>query len=619
MKAVLLTAVCLAAFPLLACDAQEADAAAPAPVADAETANAAADASPEDAAAFLERAETTLADMAELVNRASWIQANFITYDSNFVVAELTADWTETVVVLAQEARRFDDLDLPLEMRRKLTMLKAGVTLPAPTRPGAAQELADISTRLNAMYGEGKIEMDGEMIPGVDVEELMGTERDPARLAEMWTKWHEVAVPMKEDYVRLVELANEGARELGYADLSEMWLSNYDMSAEEMRAEVERLWTEVSPLYDALHCYVRAGLSEHYGPEVQPETGPIRADLLGNMWAQQWGNIYDIVAPEGGADIGYDVTELLEQQDYTPLRMVETAEGFFTSLGFEELPNTFWERSLFEQPQDREVVCHASAWDLDDKDDLRIKMCTKVNADDFQTVHHELGHNFYQRAYKDQDPLFRTGAHDGFHEAIGDFVALSITPDYLAQIGLIDAAQIPPAEADTGLLLYQALDKIAFLPFGLLVDKWRWQVFSGELTPETYNDGWVALREQYQGVTSPTARPADAFDPGAKYHIPGNTPYLRYFLAFVLQFQFHKAACDAAGWDGPLHRCSVYGSPEVGEKLQAMLEAGASQPWPDTLELFTGTREMDGSAIIEYFTPLMAWLEEQNAGRQCGW
>ncbi len=573
----------------------------------------------EDAREFLARAEATLEEQSRFASRVYWIQANFITDDTNWLAAEVGADLTRTAVEFAQEARRFDDLDLPLDLRRKLTALKTGITLPAPGRDGAAEELATISTSLDAMYGEGKIEMDGEIISGNDVEGLMGTVRDPEVLEEMWTKWREVSIPMKDDYARLVELANEGAKELGYSDLGEMWLSNYDMTADEMRAEVERLWSQVAPLYDGLHCYVRAGLNEYYGDEVQPATGPIRADLLGNQWAQQWGNIYDLVASEGSADTGYDLTALLEEQGYTPLTMTETAEGFFTSLGFDPLPETFWERSLFTQPRDREVICHASAWDIDDKNDVRIKMCMKVNADDFQTVHHELGHNFYQRAYQAQDPIFRTGAHDGFHEAIGDFVALSITPEYLIDIGLLDAADAPPPEADTGLLLYQALDKIAFLPFGLLVDKWRWEVFSGELTPETYNDGWWALRTQYQGIEPPAPRPADAFDPGAKYHIPGNTPYLRYFLSFVMQFQFHKAACEMAGWDGPLHRCSVYGSPEVGAKFRDMLEAGASEPWPDTLEKFTGTREMDGSAIIEYFAPLMTWLEEQNEGRQCGW
>ena len=424
---------------------------------------------------------------------------------------------------------------------------------------------------------------------------------------------------MRDDYVRMVEIANEGANELGYDNLKTMWLSKYDMPPEDMAEEVDRLWEQVSPLYEELHCYVRAELNDHYGDDVQPASGPIRADLLGNMWSQGWSNIYPLVQPEGLPGQGYDLTEELVEKGYDPIKMVETGEEFFMSLGFEPLPDTFWERSMIVRPDDREVVCHASAWDLDDEEDVRIKMCTEVNAEDFYTVHHELGHNFYQRAYKDVDFLYKDGAHDGFHEAVGDFVSLSITPVYLEQIGLITADQIPGEDADIALLMNTALDKIAFLPFAVTVDSWRWDVLDGTTQPADYNTAWWEKRTQYQGIMPPGPRPADAFDPGAKYHIPGNTPYLRYFLSYVMQFQFHKAACEQAGWDGPLHRCSIYGNEEVGQRFEAMLAMGASEPWPDVLETFTGTREMDGSAIIEYFDPLITWLEEENEGRSCGW
>jgi peptidyl-dipeptidase A len=274
---------------------------------------------------------------------------------------------------------------------------------------------------------------------------------------------------------------------------------------------------------------------------------------------------------------------------------------------------------MFVKPQDREVICHASAWDIDNKDDLRIKMCIKINADDFVTIHHELGHNYYQRAYNQQPFLYMNGAHDGFHEAIGDFIALSTTPEYLVQIKLLEQSQVPRADKDIGLLLRQAMDKVAFLPFGLLMDKWRWGVFSGETKPADYQQAWTALRLRYQGITPPVERPATAFDPGAKYHIPGNTPYARYFLARILQFQFYQAAAEQSGWKGPLHRCSFYGNKVVGERLNRMMAMGASKPWPDALEAYTGSRKMDGSAMIAYFQPLMKWLEEQNKGRPLGW
>lgn len=576
-----------------------------------------------EAQAFIDDVETFYREFGEYSARVDWVQATNITYDTDWLATKAATEGTEMGVKFANQAKRFNDLELPPILRRKVEMIKLGLNLPAPERPGAAQALAEINTRMGSAYATGKIELDGEQVGRNDLEEMMGTVRDPARLQEIWTKWRETPVvkrddggDMKSDYAKMVEISNKGARELGFDDVGTMWRARYDLPPAEFATETDRLWGQVKPLYDELHCHVRAELNEQYGNEVVPLDQPIRADLLGNMWAQSWGNIYDLVAPETG-DPGYDLTELLVSNNYDPVKMVKTGEAFFSSLGFDPLPDTFWERSQITKPLDREVVCHASAWDLDGADDIRIKMCTKVNADDFQTVHHELGHNYYQRAYKAKSPIFQTGANGGFHEAIGDMVGLSITPEYLQQIGLLN--ETPDASKDIGLLMGQALEKVAFLPFGLLVDKWRWQVFSGELTPETYNDGWWELRTQYQGIRPPVERSSDYFDPGGKYHVPNNVSYTRYFIAHILQFQFYKAACDQIGWEGPLHRCSFYGSKEVGEKFNAMLESGAEKPWPEALEAFTGSREMDGGAVVEYFAPLMDYLKEQNQDRQCGW
>src|SRR5213594_21263 len=521
----------------------------------------AADASAK-ADAFIAQAEKELAAHSLLSSRAGWINSTYLTDDTDALAAEFGARGTELSVRHAKGAAKFDGVKgLSFDIRRKLDFLKQGLVLPAPDKPGAAHELNVIATRLQSQYGKGKGTLDGKQINGSDIEEAMGTVRDPEKLKEMWTSWHDnVGAPMRGDYARLVEIANEGAKELGYGDVGALWRSGYDMPADEFAREMDRLWLQVKPLYDQLHCYVRANLHERYGARVQPATGPIRADLLGNMWAQEWGNIYDLVAPKGVGEVGYDLTKLLVAKNYDPIKMVKAGEGFYTSLGLPALPATFWERSQFVKPRDREVVCHASASNIDNKEDLRIKMCIKVNADDFVTIHHELGHNYYQRAYNQQPFLYLNGAHDGFHEAIGDFIALSVTPEYLVQIGLLDASKVPSADKDIGLLLRQAMDKVAFLPFGLLMDKWRWGVFSGATKPSDYEADWNALRRQYQGVVPPADRPATAFDPGAKYHIPGSTPYARYFLARILQFQFYKSAAEQAGWKGPLHRCSFYGN-----------------------------------------------------------
>ncbi len=610
-----------------------------------DAATPASSASADEARAFADKVEATYRAAFEEAARIQWVNATYINFDTDWLAAKNAAEITRLTVDFANEAAKFDGAELPADLRRKLDFMKLGIVLPAPTTEGAAEELAQITTRLGSTYSTGTISIEGGAFSPAEVkaalapirnpdgdeagadlsgakvrqdetELLMRQLRDPAQLAEVWTKWNDYAAVMKPDFVRLVEIANAGAAELGYKDAGALWRSGYDMAPEEFEAETDRLWGQVKPLYDQLHCFVRAELNEKYGDDAVPLEQPIRADLLGNMWAQEWGSISDI-ANVGPAGQAVDLDSLLVAKGYDPVKMVKTGETFFSSLGFEPLPETFWERSQITKPKDREVVCHASAWDLDAKDDLRIKMCTTVGAEDFTTIHHELGHNYYQRAYEDQPVLFQNGANDGFHEAIGDMVALSITPEYLKQIGLVET--VPPASEDLSLLMRQALDKIAFLPFGLIVDKYRWKIFAGEITPDQYNDGWWALRTEYQGIRPPGPRPAGGFDAGAKYHVPNSVPYTRYFLARILQFQFYKAACDQIGWTGPLHRCSFYGSKEVGEKFNAMMEMGASKPWPDALEAFTGTRQIDGSAIVAYFKPLMDHLETANAGRQCGW
>ena len=579
-----------------------------------------ADVTPEAAKAFLQDAQARLEKMGEELSHASWLASTYINTDSQYVEALASERFTSMAVELANEAARFDDLQLDDETRRQLTMLKQGLVLPAPQDPKLTSELAQIGSKLQGMYGAGKYctgEGDAEKCYTLtEMGRLMAESRDPELLEELWVGWRKVSPPMKPLYERQVEIANAGAQELGYDNLSVMWRSKYDMEPDAFAADMDAQWNKVKPLYKALHCHVRAKLNERYGDEVVPPNGKIPAHLLGNMWAQEWGNIYDVVKDED-MQAPYDLTQLVVDSGMDEKEMVKVGERFFTSLGFEPLPETFWERSQFTQPRDRDVVCHASAWNMDGQDDIRIKMCIQKTADDFITIHHELGHNFYQRIYKDQPFLYREGANDGFHEAVGDAIALSITPKYLKQIGLMD--EIPGEEKDIGFLMRQALDKIAFLPFGLLVDKWRWQVFNGEVAPGDYNKAWWQLREDYQGIQAPVARSEADFDPGAKYHIPGNTPYARYFLARIQQFQFHRALCEAAGETGPLHRCSIYNNAAAGEKMRNMLAMGASKPWPDAMEALTGQRELDASAIIDYFQPLMAYLEEQNKDRNCGW
>ncbi len=607
-------ALSLASTPALA-DGHAADEAAPA-------AGAEFPETPEGADAWVASVEAELNTFSKTYGHVLWLNQTNIGHDSDTLASQYGAESTLKSVAFANEAAKYARVaGLNPDTARKLDILRNGIVMPAPSREGAAAELSEIATQLGSAYGKGRGTLNGEEIGGSDIEAEMGNQdRTPAELSEMWVSWHDnVGAPMREDYAKMIGIANDGAKELGFADLGAMWRSNYDMDPDQFAAETERMWQEVKPLYIALHTYVRRKLNEKHGDAVQPATGPIRADLLGNMWAQEWGNIYPLVAPEGAGDIGYDLTDLITEKGYDEKEMVRVGEQFFSSLGFEALPDTFWERSQFTKPADREVVCHASAWNIDNIDDLRIKMCIKRNADDFVVIHHELGHNYYQRAYNQQDFLYLNGANDGFHEAIGDMIALSITPEYLVQIDMLTPEEVPSADKDIGLLLRQAMDKVAFLPFGLLVDRYRWGLFDGSTSMEDANASWTGLRTEYQGIVPPVERSEENFDAGAKYHIPGNVPYTRYFLARILQFQFYKAACDTAAWEGPLHRCSFYGNEEVGKNLNAMLEMGASKPWPDALEAFTGERQMSGTAMVEYFAPLLEWLNEQNEGQEAGW
>jgi peptidyl-dipeptidase A len=570
-----------------------------------------------EAQEFMNRAEAQLSDLSVKVQRASWVQENFITDDTQAMAADAIDEVTAATTQLVEQAKRFDGLTLPPDLTRKFMLLKLGLTAPAPKDAALRREMTTIGVSLDGDYGKGKYcRKNGECLDITAIEKLMSTSRNPEELKELWAGWHAIAPPMRQRYSRFVDLSNQGAREIGFKDTGSLWRSGYDMAPDEFSADLERLWNQVKPLYLSLHTYVRWKLAEKYGPRVVPPDGPLPAHLLGNPWAQEWGNIYELLGVQGDKG-GVNVTELLQKRNLDPKGMVKYGEGFFTSLGFDPLPKTFWERSLFTKPADRDVVCHASAWDLDSKDDLRVKMCIQVRGTDFVTIHHELGHNFYQRAYKEQPFMFQNGANDGFHEAIGDAIALAITPEYLHKVGLLE--NVPQTSNDIPELLKQALDRVAFLPFGLMIDQWRWKVFSGEITPADYNKQWWALRLKYQGVAPPIARSEADFDPGAKYHVAANVPYTRYFLAHILEFQFYRALCRESGYKGPLNRCTFYGSKEAGAKFNKMLAMGQSKPWPDALEVLTGERQTDAGALLEYFAPLKQWLDEQNKGKKVGW
>ena len=566
-----------------------------------------------EAKAFVAEVEAAYSSTNAYNNRVSWMKSTFNTIDTNWLEALALADSTRQQLEFSKRAARYSNITVDAVTRRKLDKIKLGAALLPPDRPNAAEEMAELTTRLDSSFATLAVPWQGKSLPRDEAEEVIGKLRDPGELETLWTAMSTNLPPMRKGFEQVVALSNQGARTLGFKDTGEMWRSAYDMPPAEFAALVERLWKQVEPLYKNLHCYRRARLSDTFGNSVQPRTGPIRQHLL----APKWETVSDIYLPRSDS-VSVDLTKLLVERGYDVPKMFKDGEAFFTSLGFAALPQTFWTRSMFTRPPDREISCWANAWDIDGAGDVRISGCFRINADDFYTAHHELGHIYYYLATGELDTMFADGANDGFHEAVGDFITLSArTQTYLQQIGLLD--RDAPQESDLAFLMRMLHAHGGVMAFNMAIETWRWDVFAGKFTPEQYNDAWWQRRRQYLGVVPPAPRPREAFDPGGVYHVATFQPSIRYFLAEVYQFQFHRAACRIAGWNGPLHRCSIYGNKEVGERFKAMLRMGSSRPWPEALAAFTGDREMDASAILDYFAPLDRWLTEQNKGEACGW
>ena len=601
----------------------------------------------ENADQFVARINTQLKAMYPEITVPQWLAATYISDDTQMLAAKSDERWLTLLNQWIEEAKQFEGQKMSAESARTIQLLKLSASMPPPKNPEHLGELTRIASKMGGMYGAGtycKGEGDAKNCRQLgELEDVLRSNRDYDAQLDAWQGWHTIAVPMKKDYQRFVELSNEGARDLGFANTGELWRSGYDMTPAEIASETDRLWAQVEPLYEELHCYTREKLKDKYGDDKgQVDGGLLPAHLMGNMWQQDWGNLWDFLAPYPNAG-SLDITGALEKQYQDLLaaekakpagrkpeeieraaqmdiavKMTRRAEDFYTSLGMPKLPESYWKNTQFIKPRDRDVVCHASAWDMDMRGDVRTKMCIKPNEEDFTTIYHELGHIYYDLAYNVQPAMFQGGAHDGFHEAIGDTIVLAMTPEYLQSIGLV-GEQKQNQESLINSQMRMALAKVSFMPFGLMIDRWRWGVFDGSIKPTEYNQAWWELKAKYQGVAPVNARGEDFFDQGAKYHVPGNTPYTRYFLSHVLQFQFYKSLCDAAGHKGPLYQCSFYGDKEAGKRYWAMLSKGASQPWQKTMKELTGGEKMDASAVLEYFAPLQTWLKQQNAGKQCGW
>lgn len=452
-----------------------------------------------------------------------------------------------------------------------------------------------------------------------ELTKILKESRNYYELKHVWSSWRdETGKKMKKNFLRYVELSNEAACLNGFSDAGELWREEFE--SDNITEELNQLWQTIKPFYEQLHAYVRRKLINVYSEKHIKPDGPIPAHLLGNMWAQSWDNIYDIVAPYPNKK-SMDVTNTMKAKNMTVLDMFKMSEEFFTSLGLIKMTPEFWKNSIFEKPADREMVCHASAWDFYNSSDFRIKMCTVIDMENLVTIHHEMGHIEYYLQYKDQPVVFRTGANSGFHEAIGDALALSVsTPEHMKKVGLLKEMS-NDTETDINNLLNMALSKLAFVPFGYLIDAWRWHIFDGSIKTSELNTEWWKLRLKYQGLCPPLLRTENDLDAAAKFHVAADVPYIRYFISKVIQFQFHKSLCDEAGHTGPLHKCDIYQNKDAGKLMSDMLKLGSSVSWREAMKVITKGKSdrMDAAAILEYFKPLYDWLKVENKNEKIGW
>ncbi|XP_053436341.1 angiotensin-converting enzyme 2 [Nycticebus coucang] len=491
-----------------------------------------------------------------------------------------------------------------------------------------------LSTILNAMstiYSTGKVCKPNNpqecllLEPGL--EEIMANSRDYSERLWAWEGWRaEVGKQLRPLYEEYVDLKNEMARANNYEDYGDYWRADYDAEGEDgydynrsqLIEDVEHIFTQIKPLYEHLHAYVRTKLMNTYPSHISP-TGCLPAHLLGDMWGRFWTNLYSLAVPfEQKPNI--DVTDAMVSQGWDAQRIFKEAENFFVTVGLPRMTQGFWQNSMLTEPEDgQKVVCHPTAWDLG-KGDFRIKMCTKVTMDDFLTAHHEMGHIQYDMAYAVQPFLLRSGANEGFHEAVGEIMSLSAaTPKHLQSIGLLPPDFQDDNETEINFLLKQALTIVGTLPFTYMLEKWRWMVFKGEIPKDQWMKKWWEMKQEIVGVVEPMPHDETYCDPASLFHVSNDYSFIRYYTRTIYQFQFQEALCQAAQHQGPLHKCDISNSIEAGQKLLNMMSLGKSEPWTLALENVVGTRNMNVSPLLTYFEPLFTWLKEQNRNSFVGW
>ncbi|XP_045110504.1 angiotensin-converting enzyme-like isoform X5 [Portunus trituberculatus] len=536
--------------------------------------------------------------------KALWDYATNITLHNTERKKEASARTRQFKDKWSKRSRNLADLDLTNDTRR---MIKKAFQIQLNEEDG--RNLSQVLSNMSTIYSTAQVCLHGKGCVGLDPDltNLMANSRNYSELLEIWKGWREsVSREIKPYYLQYLDLMNKMARLNNFSDAGEMWRDKYETPAFE--AAMEDLYKEVRPLYLLIHAYVRRRLRQHY-PQIEPR-GALPACVLGDMWGRFWRNISPLVTPYPDLT-QLDVTSELVRLNHTPHTMFRMGGEFFTSMGLKPLPNTFWTRSMLVKPEGREVVCHPTAWDFYDGKDFRIKMCTQVNMEDLQTIHHELGHVQYFMEYAHLPLTYRNGANGGFHEAIGELVGMVVeTPQYLTKIGLLPHRPAGP-EMEVNQLMWAALQTVTTLPFHLVRDVWRWRVWRGDVEEAKYNEDFWRLMLEYAGVKPPVPRTDKDLDPPALFHVANNYDMIRYFTRTILQFQILEGLCRAAGHQGPLHTCDLHGSEKAGRLLASGLALGSSKPWPEVLKVLTGSSTMSTKPLREFFAPLEHWIRTE--------
>jgi len=511
----------------------------------------------------------------------------------------------ETIEKTRAFLERKDRLD-PLQVKQLEAILYQAANSPQ-TAPDLVKRRIAAETEQNSKLFGFDFTIDGKSVSTNEIDDLLEDSNDLDARLNAWRASKEVGKVLKGGLAELVSLRNQTVQALGYDNYFHYQVSDYGMTVDEMMALNRQLVEDLRPLYRELHTWARYEFAKRYGVDEVPDLLP--AHWLPNRWAQDWSSMVTVE--------GLDIDGALADKE--PEWLVKQAERFYRSLGFGELPASFWEKSsLYPLPPDANYKknTHASAWHIDLQDDVRCLMSVVPSARWYETTHHELGHIYYYISYTNPDvpPLLREGANRAFHEGVGSLLGMaSMQKPFMAGLGLVD----PDAETDQiKALLKEALNTVVFIPFSAgTMTHFERDLYAGGLTKDEFNKRWWAHVRSFQGVAPPQPRGEDYCDAATKTHIINDAAqYYDYALSYVILHQLHDHIAKNILDQDP-RQTNYYGSKDVGKFLYDILKLGGSEDWRKVMRDRLG-QELSAKPMLDYFEPLLAWLQERNQGRE---